>query len=157
MGYLVNNDVNNPEAITTVTDFITPDYVYGIVKSETGDSFYGINAKFFDDIECTIPTDVTEYPFSLEYTELEGDPTTINSWYLFPNDGIISSSFMIRCGIPHNAIDEDASFRNVYVKIKGWRVPNVSGLASIESYVKIIGKITLNPSSAVRKITITWL
>ena len=151
MGYTVNNNGNIPEATTTVTDLVLPDYVYGRVESETGDPFFGLAAKFFDDEECTSPCNLDEHPLTLEYS---GDGV---DWRVQPSGGISASTFSIRCGIPHNTLPDTSPSRILYVRIRGWRIPNPTGLESIESYVKVVGKIVVNPSSSVRRITITWL
>ena len=151
MGYIIDNNGIIPEAVTNVTDLVLPDYVYGNIESESGDPFFGLIAKFFDDEDCIIPSNLVEYPLTLEYS---GDGI---DWHIQPTGGIIASSFSIRCGIPHNVIPDTQPFRTLYVRIRGWRIPNPTGLESIESYVKVVGRIIVNPSSSVRRITITWL
>jgi hypothetical protein len=151
MAYTIDNTCSIPEAITTVTDFILPDYVYGRVESESGDPFFGLFAKFFDDATCTIPSNLEDCSLTLEYS------AGVNNWRIQPIGGISASLYTIRCGIPYNTITNNQSSRILYVRIKGWRIPNSIGLESIESYVKVVGKIIINPSSSIRRITITWL
>lgn len=157
MQYIVNNSVDKPEVITTATDLIKLDYVYGKIESESGDEIYNISSKLFDDEECSIPCNTSDFPFTIEYTKSQKDLSSIEDWLMMPSSGIDSSSFTVRCGIPHNSVPDTVPSRTIFIRIKGWRIKNPSGLESIESYVKVVGKITINPSSSARKLVITWL
>ena len=151
MGYEINNELPLPEVVGKVPDLLTPEYVYGTMESESGDPFYRLGVKFFDDPQCTIPSDTSGVPLTLEIYH------SPDEWRPQTPEGVTGSSFTFRCGIPHNTIPDTLPSRELYVRIRGWRIPNPTGLESIENYVRCVGKITLNPTLSVRKLTITWL
>lgn len=150
MSYIIDNNSSMPAVTTTVTDLITSNYVYGKIESDSGDPFFGLSAKFFDDEMCKIPSDLSQFPLSLEY--LNGV-----DWQLQPVGGVTTSAYSIRCGIPSNTIPSGTLTKALWVRIKGWRTKNSVGLESIESYVKTVGKIVVNSSTTAQRITITWL
>ena len=157
MEYEVDNQLSIPTATGTVTDLIIPEYVYGRMESESGDPFYNLSVKFFDDQDCKIPSDTSEIPFSVEISLSRENPNFIKDWSKQLSKEIDAETFTFRCGIPHNAIPDLSPSREIYVRIKGWRTKNPTGLEKIESYVSCLGKISLNPTNSVRKISISWL